>query len=87
MDTLEAIEKLAKHARHEEIPVFGIAEKILPHIRTEEQESLSFVVLELFASASAVAASVVAYLSVGVIRSLTSPLMQFFTPLREVRLW
>jgi hypothetical protein len=87
MDTLEAIEKLAKHARQEKTPVFGVAEKILSHIRTEEQESFSFVVLELFASASAVAASVVAYLSVGVIRSLTSPLMQFFAPLREVRLW
>jgi len=87
MDTLKAIEKLAQKARGEETPAFNVANRILFRIRTEQKDKFSFVALELFASISAVAASVVAYLSVGALRSLTSPLMQFFAPLREVRLW
>ena len=86
MDTLEAIEKLAQQARREKTPTFNVAERIMYRIRPEE-DKFSFIVLELFASISAVAASVVGYFSVGVLRSLTSPLMQFFTPLQEVRLW
>ena len=86
MDTLDAIEKLAQRARGEKAPTFNVAERILYRLRPEE-ETFSVVGLELFASLSAVAASVVAYLSVGALRSLTSPLMQFFTPLQEVRLW
>lgn len=87
MDTLKAIEKLAQEARGEKTPVFNVADRILSRIRTEQKETFSFVVLELFASVSAVAASVVAYLSIGALKSLTSPLMQFFAPLRDVRLW
>lgn len=86
MDTLDAIEKLAQQARREQTPAFHVADRIMSLIGPEE-EKFSFVVLELFASVSAVVASVVGYFSVGVLRSLTSPLMQFFTPLQEIRLW
>jgi len=86
MDTLDAIEQLAQQARREKTPAFHVADRIIYRIRPEE-DRFSFVVLELFASVSAVAASVVGYFSVGVLRSLASPLMQFFTPLQEVRLW
>ena len=86
MDTLDAIEKLAQQARREKTPAFHVADRIIYRIRPEE-DRFSFVVLELFASVSAVVASVVGYFSVGVLRSLASPLMQFFTPLQEVRLW
>jgi len=86
MDTLDAIEKLAQQARREKTPDFKVAERILYRIRPEE-DKFSVLVLELIASVSAVAASVVGYFSVGALRSLTSPLMQFLTPLQEVRLW
>ncbi|MFH1716348.1 MAG: hypothetical protein ABIF19_03285 [Planctomycetota bacterium] len=87
MDTLRAIENLAKKAREEKIPAFDVAERISLQIGTEEEGSFGFIVFDVFASLSALAASVVAYLSIGALRSLTSPLMQFFTPLQEVRLW
>ena len=86
MDTIDAIEKLAQQARQEKTPSFNVADRIMYRLRPEE-DKFSFIVLELFASVSAVAASVVGYFSVGVLRSLASPLMQFFTPLQEVRLW
>jgi len=87
MDTLKAIENLAKKARGEKIPAFDVAERILIRIRTEEEGIVGFVVFDVFASLSALAVSVVVYFSIGTLRSLSSPLMQFFTPLQEVRLW
>ena len=87
MDTLKAIENLADKARQEKIPSFNVAERISLRLRTEEEGNVGFVVFDVFASLSALAASVVVYFSIGTLRSLSSPLMQFFTPLQEVRLW
>ena len=87
MDTLKAIEKLAKHTQGEKTPSFDVTAKVLQQIRSEEAESVGFVAFELFASISAVAASVVGYFSIGALRSVTSPLMQFFAPLQEAGIW
>ena len=87
MDTLRAIEKLAKQSRGEQVPSFDVTAKVLQQISAEESQSVGLVAFELFASISAVAASVVGYFSVGALRSVTSPLMQFLTPLQEVRIW
>ena len=87
MDTLDSIEKLARHAREEKTPNFDIADQVMQQIRAEETETFSFTVFDLFAAASAVAASVVGYFSIGAWRFIASPLMQFFAPLQEVRLW
>lgn len=87
MDTLKAIERLAQQSKGEKVPSFDVSAKVLQRIASEEEPSFGFVAFELFASISAVAASVVGYLSIAALRSVTSPLMQFFTPLQEARLW
>ncbi|MEA3224703.1 MAG: hypothetical protein U9Q07_02045 [Planctomycetota bacterium] len=87
MDTLRAIEKLAQQTEGEKVPTFDVATKVLQQIRSEEAQSYGFVAFELFASVSAVAASVVGYFSISALRSVTSPLMQFFAPLQEVAIW
>ena len=87
MDTLRAIEKLAQQTIGEKVPAFDVSAKVLRQIRSEEEESFAFVAFDLFASISAVAASVVGYFSVGALKSVTSPLMQFFAPLQEVAIW
>lgn len=87
MDTLKGIEELARRAREEKPPVFDIADVVLQQINTEETETFSFTVFDLFATASAVVASVVGYFSISAWRFIASPLMQFFAPLQEVRLW
>ena len=87
MDTLDGIEKLAQQAREEQTPNFSVAGQVMQQIKAEEMESFSFTVFDLFAAASAVAASVVGYFSIGAWRFIASPLMQFFAPLQEVRLW
>jgi len=87
MDTLKAIEKLAQRAREEKIPTCDVADRISQQIGAEEEGTFGFIVFDLFASLSALVASVVGYFSLSVLKSLTSPLMQFFAPLQEVRLW
>ncbi len=87
MDTLRGIEKLAKQSEGETVPSFDVSAKVLQRISSEEAQSAGLVAFELFASISAVAASVVGYFSIGALRSVTSPLMQFLTPLQEVRIW
>jgi len=87
MDTLEGIEKLACQAREEKVPGFDAAERVLQQIRSEETETFGFAIFDLFAGASAVAASVVGYFSIGAWKFIASPLMQFFAPLQEVKLW
>ena len=87
MDALEVVQKLAQRARQEEIPVLDVADRVLQRIMSEEEETFGFLVFDLFASISALVASVVGYFSVGVLKFITSPLMQFFAPLQEIRLW
>ena len=87
MDTLKSIEKLAQQARQEETPLFTVSNKVMNQIGSEESREFGFTVLELFATASAVAASVVGYFSISAWRLVASPLMQYFTPLQEIRLW
>jgi len=87
MDVLKTIEKLAHQAREEKIPEFDVADRVLQQIRLGEEETFGLLAFELFASASAVAASVVGYFSVSIWKLITSPLMQFFAPLQEIRLW
>ena len=72
MDTLKGIEKLAKQARQEQTPSFGISDKVMQQITSEELETFSFTVFELFATASAVVASVVGYFSIGAWRLIAS---------------
>ena len=87
MDTLKGIEKLAQQARQEETPLFSVSNKVMSQISSEESEEFNFTVFELFATASAVVASVVGYFSIGAWKFVASPLMQFFAPFQEVRLW
>ena len=87
MDTLRAIERLAQQTNGEKVPSFDVSAKVLQRISSEEAESAGLVAFELFASISAVAASVVGYFSIGALKSVTSPLMQFFAPLQEVTIW
>lgn len=87
MDTLEAIQRLAQQARQEKTPEFNVADRVLQQIEPEDERALGFIVFDVFASVSAVVASVVGYFSVEVLKSITSPLVQFFAPLQEVRLW
>jgi len=87
MDTLKAIEELIERLKGEAIPIFGVEDKVLWRLRTLEIQTYVPLSQKIFWFASAVAASIAAYISIGAWKYITSPLNEFYNPLQEMRLW
>jgi len=89
MDALEGLVRLARKAREEPTPVFGVAEAVRLRILSEDQspESVTLIPLGLFGGLSALAASVTLALAVQFWSYMTSPIMELVAPLPEIRLW
>jgi len=87
MDALEGLEKLARKACEEPMPVFGVVEAVRLRIQSEIPESVTLIPLGLFGGLSALAASVTMALAVQFWSYMTSPVMELVAPLPEIRLW
>ena len=87
MDALDALAKLARKAREEPTPVFGVADNVRLRIRSERPQSVTLIPLGLFGGLSAVAASIVLSLAVEFWTYMNSPVMELVAPLPEIRLW
>ncbi|MBE0535369.1 MAG: hypothetical protein IH624_06835 [Phycisphaerae bacterium] len=87
MDTLKAIEELIQKLQIEDVPVFHVEDKVLWRLRTLEVQTYVPLSQKIFWFASAAAASVAAYVSIGAWKYITSPLHEFYSPLQEIRLW
>ena len=87
MDALEGLAKLARKAREEPTPVFGVAEAVRLRIQSESPETVTLIPLGLFGGLSALAASVTLALAVQFWSYVTSPIMELVAPLPEIRLW
>ncbi len=87
MDALEGLAKLARRAREETTPVFGVSEAVRLRILTERAETVTLIPLGLFGGLSALAASVIMILALQFWNYMTSPVMELVTPLPEIRLW
>ena len=88
MDALEGLARLARKAREEPTPVFGVAEVVRLRILSESRESVvTLIPLGLFGGLSALAASVTLALAVQFWNYMSSPIMELVAPLPEIRLW
>ncbi len=87
MDTLEGLAKLARRAREEAMPVFGVSEAVRLRILSERTETVTLIPLGLFGGLSALAASVIMILALQFWNYMTSPVMELVAPLPEIRLW
>ena len=87
MDALEGLARLARKAREEPTPVFGVSEAVRLRILSESPESVTLIPLGLFGGLSALAASVTLALAVQFWNYMTSPVMELVAPLPEIRLW
>ena len=88
MDALEGLEKLARKAREEPTPVFGVADAVRLRILSESPQSVvTLIPLGLFGGLSALAASVIMALAVQFWSYMSSPIMELVAPLPEIRLW
>ncbi len=87
MDALEGLAKLARRAREEATPVFGVSEAVRLRILSERSETVTLIPLGLFGGLSALAASVIMILALQFWNYMTSPVMELVAPLPEIRLW
>jgi hypothetical protein len=87
MDTLEGLARLARRARDERTPVFGVAEMVRLRIQSESRPSVTLIPLGLFGGLSAAAASIILFMAVQFWQYMNSPLMELVAPLPEIRLW
>ncbi|MCL5278391.1 MAG: hypothetical protein M1376_00600 [Planctomycetes bacterium] len=87
MDALEGLAKLARRAREEMTPVFGVSEAVRLRILSERTETVTLIPLGLFGGLSALAASVIMVLALQFWSYMTSPVMELVAPLPEIRLW
>ena len=89
MDALEGLAKLARRAREESTPVFGVSEAVWLRILSEGQspQSVTLIPLGLIGGLSALAASITMILAIQFWNYMTSPIMELVAPLPEIRLW
>jgi hypothetical protein len=87
MDALDALAKLARKAREEPTPVFGVADRVRLRITAERPQSVTLIPLGLFGGLSAAAASIILFMAVQFWQFVNSPVMELVAPLPEIRLW
>jgi hypothetical protein len=87
MDTLRSLAKLARIAREEQTPVFGVADLVRLRIQSESRQPVTLIPLGLFGGLSAAAASIILFLAVQLWQYMNSPLRELVAPLPEIRLW
>jgi len=88
MDILEGLDELARRAREEATPVFGVSDAVRLRILSERPQTVTLIPLGLFGGLSALAASITLALAVQFWSYVTSPVMELVAPLpAEIRLW
>jgi hypothetical protein len=89
MDVLEGLNQLARRAREESTPVFGVSEAVRLRILSEGEspQSVTLIPLGLIGGLSALAASITVALAVQFWLYMSSPVMELVAPLPEIRLW
>ncbi len=87
MDTLKALARLARRAREEQTPVFGVAGLVRLRIESESRQPVTLIPLGLFGGLSAAAASIILFLAVQFWQYVNSPVMELVAPLPEITLW
>jgi hypothetical protein len=87
MDALEGLAKLARRAREESTPVFGVSDAVRLRLLSERPQAVTLIPLGLFGGLSALAASVIMALAVQFWNYMSSPIMELVAPLPEIRLW
>lgn len=87
MDTLKAIEQVIQKLKNEDVPVFSVEDKVLWCLQALEIQTVIPLSQKIFWFASAVAASIAVYVSIGAWKYINSPLHELYAPLQEIRLW
>jgi len=77
---IEIVEKLAQKAKNEVITQFDVSNEVMTQISLLHYEQPRLLPIEIFASVSAIAASIVIFFSMNAFQCIVNPLFQLFTP-------
>ncbi|MCE5341422.1 MAG: hypothetical protein LLF92_09910 [Planctomycetaceae bacterium] len=84
---INIIEKLADKAKNEVAPQFYVADDVMTRIALMQRSRPGLLPLELFAGFTAVAASIMLFLSLEAIQNILNPMAQLLTPYQGASLW
>jgi hypothetical protein len=87
MDAIKIIERLAKTAQKEKPPQIDVSRAVMLEIDILQRETASFLPLEWFAGISAIAASIMTFLSFYAWQYMANPFVQLFAPFQEILPW
>lgn len=87
MDRMKIIEKLAKTAQREKPLQIDVSGAVMREIGLLQRQTVGFVPVEWFAGISAVAASIVMFLSFYGWQYIANPFVQLFAPFQEILPW
>jgi hypothetical protein len=87
MDALEPLARLARRAREEQTPVFGIADKVRLRLQAERSQAVTLIPMGVFGGLAALAASVTVAFAIQLWLYINSPVMELIAPLPEIRIW
>jgi hypothetical protein len=87
MDTINKIGKLVEKAQNQQTPVLFVSERVMQRIKSRHNHVASFFAFDMFALASAVAASVLLFIGIQSWFYITNPLARLYAPLSGISLW
>lgn len=85
---MQIIERLAQRAKTEIAPQFYVSDDVMTQIAlVQRSRNRGLLPLELFAGFTAVAASIVLFLSLHAIENILNPMSQLLAPYQGAALW
>jgi hypothetical protein len=87
MDTINNLKKLAVKGREQELPVFFVSDRVIQRIHSKPAATANFFAFDIFAIASAVAASILLFIGIQSWLYITNPLTRLFAPLSGINIW
>ncbi len=89
MDTMNTIDKLVQAAKQESPPAISVGASVMAHIKTfrYSRPAIDVMPVSWVAGLSAVAASIILFLSFYALQAIQDPYMNFFAPIQVAWLW
>jgi hypothetical protein len=85
---IQIIETLAQRAKDEVTPQFSVSDEVMTQIALmQRSRNRGLLPLELFAGFTAVAASIMLFLSIHAVENILNPMSQLLAPYQGASLW
>lgn len=84
---INIIEKLAQKAQNEVLPQIYVSDEVMTRISLMRRSGQGILPFEIFAGATAIAASIVLFISIQSLHSIFNPMYQLLAPNQGNSIW